>query len=66
MPKDELIQQLVDALAAAQSHLEYCGYGDNWERECAREAKLEEQIEAALTSAKQVGFIAKENNDGQI
>jgi len=36
------------ALQAAKEHLEYCGYGDKWERECAEASKLEEQIEEAL------------------
>lgn len=44
----KLIQQLVDALQEASDHLEYCGYGDNWERECALEAKLPQKIELAL------------------
>lgn len=28
------------------NHLEYCGYGDNWERECADADKLPERAEA--------------------
>jgi hypothetical protein len=43
-----LAHQLFDALAAAQEQLEYCNWGDSWERECAFAAKLPEQIEAAL------------------
>lgn len=46
-----LERQLFDALTDASSHLEYCGYGDKWERECAREQKLEEKIIAALVAA---------------
>ena len=38
------------ALRAAEQHLEYCGYGDKWERECAKSAKLPEQIANALTA----------------
>lgn len=30
------------------SHLDYCGYGDNWERECAKTSKLPERVEALL------------------
>lgn len=48
---DDLVTQLADALVAARDHLNYCGYGDNWERECAREEKLEEKIEAAIKAA---------------
>lgn len=50
---DQLIRTLHAALEAASEHLDYCGYGDSWERECAREAKLPEQIEAALAEAAQ-------------
>lgn len=46
-----LAEELRDALNAAQQHLDYIGYGDDYERECAREAKLEEQINAALQRA---------------
>jgi hypothetical protein len=31
-------------LKEAYEHLEYCGYGDSWERECAKEAKLQERL----------------------
>ncbi len=30
------------------SHLDYCGYGDNWERECADASKLPERVAALL------------------
>lgn len=43
---------LYEALAAAKAHLDYCGYGDSWEAECAREERLEEQIQAALDLVK--------------
>lgn len=41
---------LREALQAAQQHLEYCGYGDKWERECAVESNLEERINSALAN----------------
>lgn len=44
----EKIALLQDALEAAQAHLEYCGWGDSWERECAEHAGLPEKIQAAL------------------
>ena len=44
-------KMLLEALHDAQDHLDYCNYGDNWERECAREAKLPEKIEAAIAAA---------------
>ncbi len=43
--------QLVKALKLAQSQLEYCGYGDAWERECAEEADVEGKIDEALKAA---------------
>lgn len=45
---DEKVKVLRQALRAAMDHLDYCGYGDSWERECAKEAKLEETLEAAM------------------
>lgn len=49
---DPLVRQLVEALSKSKDHLEYCGYGDRWERECARDSKLAEKIEAALVAAR--------------
>lgn len=48
-----LIIKLLVTLQAASNHLEYCGYGDKWERECATAEKLEEKITAALEEAEQ-------------
>lgn len=47
----KLEKQLYEALKAAKEHLDYCGYGDSWERECARAQKLEEKIDEALAAA---------------
>ncbi len=44
------IAQLKDALEEAEDHLEYCGWGDSYERECARNEKLPEKIREALES----------------
>jgi hypothetical protein len=52
MTDAEKIKLLTEALEAAYQHLEYCGYGDSWERECATAAKLPEQIEDALEATK--------------
>ena len=43
--------KLLDALRAASEHLDYCGYGDSWERECAVDSGLIKQIEDALRTA---------------
>jgi hypothetical protein len=48
MSDAEKIKLLREALVAAEEHLSYCGYGDSWERECAYEQKLPQQIEEAL------------------
>lgn len=37
-------------LAEARDHLEYCGYGDRWERECAREAELPQRLDAYISA----------------
>ncbi len=50
MSDEETITLLHEALEAAAQHLEFCGYGDKWERECAEASKLGEQIEAATRS----------------
>lgn len=43
-----LIRQLGGALRSATQHLEYCNYGDNWERECAQETRLPKELGGAL------------------
>ena len=45
-----LIERLYNALKEAQDHLDFCGYGDSYERECAKSEHLEEHIETALTN----------------
>lgn len=47
----KLEKLLMEALIEAQDHLEYCGYGDPWERECAETQGLEGKIERALEEA---------------
>lgn len=37
---------LYETLVKAKEHLEYCGYGDSWERECAD--GLDKEIDAAI------------------
>ena len=46
----EEVRQLREALQKAKEHLEYCNYGDSWERECAYNDKLPEKIEKALNN----------------
>lgn len=45
---DRLIKQSAVALKDAWDHLDYCGYGDSWERGCAKEQGLAIQIAAAI------------------
>ena len=45
---EPLIKEMYEALKAAEGHLDYCGYGDKWERECAYDSKLPETIDKAL------------------
>lgn len=53
----KLAEDLAKALDAAVTHLDYCGYGDNWERECAHAAELPSKLEAALGRAKEARLI---------
>ena len=50
-----LIKILGDALIEAQTHLDYCGYGDRWEHECAVSSKIPQQIDAAVEAYKKRG-----------
>lgn len=43
-----LSKQLYEALVDAYSHLDYCGFGDSWERECADAQGLENKIISAI------------------
>ncbi len=43
------VGRLREALEAARDHLNYMGYGDSWERECARADGLPDKIEKALS-----------------
>ena len=43
---EEKLQELIKLFNEAVSHLEYCGYGDAWERECAEYKNLPERLEA--------------------
>ncbi len=49
----EKIKVLRTALQDASDHLDYCGYGDSWERECAIEEGLEKKITEALENTKE-------------
>lgn len=55
MTKKQRLQKaapkLLKALKKAQEHLDYCNYGDNWERECAMHSKLPETIKKAIEAA---------------
>lgn len=48
MSENNIINTLGDVLQMAYDHLEYCGYGDSWERECADSQMLSTRIESAL------------------
>ena len=40
--------EILELLTEAEQHLEYCGYGDNWERECADASKLPERLSTVI------------------
>jgi len=44
----EKCKNMVLLLKDCDEHLDYCGYGDRWERERAREIDLPNRLEAAL------------------
>lgn len=46
-----LITQLKDALEDAENHLDFTGYGDSYERDCARQERLPEKIQEAIKAA---------------
>jgi hypothetical protein len=43
-----IFKKVLKALEDARNQLEYCGYGDSWERECAFHDKLPEKLEKAI------------------
>jgi hypothetical protein len=47
----KVAHQLLEALKESLSHHEYCGWGDSYERELAREDGLEKKIHAAINAA---------------
>lgn len=44
----EEIATLKALLKESYDHHEYCGWGDSWERECARDSDLPGRIQEAL------------------
>lgn len=46
-------RKLLAALKSAQAHLDWIGWGDSYERSCAREAKLPDQINDAILIGEQ-------------
>lgn len=54
-----LEQRLAAVLKEASDHLDYCNYGDKWERECANDVPdpLDKKIEAALALAYEAGVL---------
>lgn len=41
----EEYKKLAELFKEAVNHLDYCGYGDNWERECAMVDKLPQRLD---------------------
>jgi hypothetical protein len=48
---ESIAVELLEALKSAVEHLEYCGYGDSWERGCANHDKLPEKLQFAISKA---------------
>jgi hypothetical protein len=49
-----VLQQVLTALVDASDHLDYCGYGDSWERECAQAQGLKQKIKEAIEAGQEV------------
>jgi hypothetical protein len=49
------LPELVEALTLAEAHLEYCNYGDKYERDCAMQDKLPQIIRATLARYEEGG-----------
>lgn len=47
----EEYKALFDAFEEAKTHLEWTGYGDSWERECAYDGNLPQTIDKAYEMA---------------
>ena len=45
---EQRIEELEEALRLAVNHLDYCGWGDSYERGCARDEGLPEKLAQAL------------------
>lgn len=60
-----LLQELAALFEEAANHLEYTGYGDSWERECARADKLPERIQAMRARLLKEGLITEDDNDDE-
>lgn len=43
--------ELLEALTELVWHVDYCGWGDKWERECAFESGLPAKVWAAIAKA---------------
>lgn len=62
----DLVLELVSVLEDAEGHLDYCGYGDTWERDCALRPEdgtlpLDDRIKAVLDKARECDlFVAFE------
>ncbi len=48
---EELQRELFLAFKDAVEHLEYCGYGDSWERSCAMHTNMPSRLQTVLEKA---------------
>ena len=45
----EKLAELVALFREAVNHLEFCGYGDSYERECARDENLPQRLQSMIS-----------------
>lgn len=53
---EAVVFETADIMSEAHQHLDFCGYGDSYERELARKDKLDERLTAA--EARAAAFLA--------
>ena len=53
---ENLLRELAKALLKAHEHLEWIGWGDSYERRCAYDCGIVDQIDGALDKAKEQGY----------
>ena len=54
---EKVFKELVKLFAEMADHLDFCGYGDQYERECARDDKLPQRVEGMRKNLEEAGLL---------